>query len=967
MRNPSSYRTILFTLAAFLLTQFPYAGTPVFRRLTVADGLPSHTWAALAQDQRGFLWLGGMAGLFRYDGVEFIPVFTADGRPLPPVYSLCVSNAVPGTIYAGVENEGLYRIRGTSAAPFCEDSSFRESFPRSIIEVSPGLLWATTGSSLVRIENGKHQRIPLPFAGGTVSKIVTDASGAMYLLCGSEGLVQVMWNVAEQRWVVQARWKEIGAATPFADGIAAWDPSGVVVWIRSGTTVRRWMVKECAVPAQEMIVENDSTVWLGNVDGLHRISTVNGSITHNSVSVQDGLPERFVVPAMADRDGAVWFRTFSKGLLRTVHRSTRVIPCTPAPVVSNNAAMVAEGSGSLFASTTEGIMEIRHVYDRWEHSFRSPILPPQSGFPNGFAAGPRGMIAVKHWYGDIAVLMNARERTPFSIIDAHGFAPGAYRTVIAFDRAGRLWCAAERNGIAVYDVRKGTVTDPVITLTDPAFRTITAMCAMHDGTMWTADKQGHLSIVSLPVDGAPVIRRLPYFESRPTVQLRALTQDAGGSVWVGTKNHGVFLFDGTGATVIDSVMDASLMQLHALSPDGRGGILAATMEGIVHITRDGKQWNVETVVRQRSMFSCGLSGDSLLWGMGEGGAVLHRWRSETIHSSSLPVHITGVTVNGASVDTSNGLDLPYDRNNITVSFTGIRFDPEVRLSYRYRLLPSDTGWREIGTQRSVSFAALAPGRYTVEVLAASGSAETAIVPASVSFVLRPPWWRTWWFAAAVTALIALIVVLVVRIRLRRWQEVERLRQRIAADLHDEVGSTLSGISLLSGVAEAEVRSDPEAAAERVRGIGASARAMMESMSDIVWTIDPANDPLERFLLRFREYAAELFEAKQIRYEFHITGSGVTLPMDRRRHLYLLMKEAVTNIVRHAGASFVRITIAAEGRRLSVTIEDDGCGMEEQGVRTGNGIPNMRRRAEMMGAQLSLVTSKTKGTKILVIV
>ncbi|MDP4218416.1 MAG: 7TM diverse intracellular signaling domain-containing protein [Bacteroidota bacterium] len=194
--------------------------------------------------------------------------------------------------------------------------------------------------------------------------------------------------------------------------------------------------------------------------------------------------------------------------------------------------------------------------------------------------------------------------------------------------------------------------------------------------------------------------------------------------------------------------------------------------------------------------------------------------------------------------------------------------------------------------------------------------------------------------------------------------MQHIRNKIAQDLHDDIGSTLSSISILSGLALEERNSSH--ALETMNEIKDSSIMLMERMDDIVWSINPSNDSLENLLIRVKHFATTLFEAKELNYSIDIPDDihEVRLPTDYRQHIYLVLKEAINNLVKYANATKAEIRISFDTPTvLEVSVRDDGRGFDASGQSRGNGIPGMRRRAELMNAELTVQSAPGQGTLI----
>ena len=252
----------------------------------------------------------------------------------------------------------------------------------------------------------------------------------------------------------------------------------------------------------------------------------------------------------------------------------------------------------------------------------------------------------------------------------------------------------------------------------------------------------------------------------------------------------------------------------------------------------------------------------------------------------------------------------------------------------------------------------------------------------LSFGIASPVYRRWWFIVLIVAVVAALGVYAYRQRVRRSLEIERIRTRIAADLHDDIGASLSRMAILIEVVKQEGRQSGYLNGSGVRStqmlteIADSARDLVDSMSDIVWSIDPQRDELGQVVTRTRQFAADLFDAQAIEWQFIASAEleKTKLDPEQRRHMFLIFKEALNNIARHAGAKTVSMSLTIRGNQLLAEITDDGCGFTPQPAETavtvvpksrgGNGLGNMHARAAELGGKLTIDSAPGKGTRLI---
>jgi signal transduction histidine kinase len=306
--------------------------------------------------------------------------------------------------------------------------------------------------------------------------------------------------------------------------------------------------------------------------------------------------------------------------------------------------------------------------------------------------------------------------------------------------------------------------------------------------------------------------------------------------------------------------------------------------------------------------------------------------------------------------------LEYYENYISFQFAAIEFSSPEKIRYAYRLEGSDRDWVDAGDRRYADYTDLGPGKYTFHVRATNADGYVSEGKA-ISVIINPPFWKRWWFVMISVIVCASIIYSIHRYRLAQSLKVERLRNKIASDLHDEVGSSLTRISIYSEL----VQSGTEATQSKsyLKSISEMSREIVSTMSDIVWSIDNRNDSTGALILRMKDFATEVFQAKNIEMSFVVEGVDESRTLDPalKQNIYLIFKESVNNIVKHANAQHVSISLINRGNEFSMKIHDDGTGFPNNGNQKGNGLRNMHRRAQAINAIFSITTNS--GTTIAV--
>lgn len=295
---------------------------------------------------------------------------------------------------------------------------------------------------------------------------------------------------------------------------------------------------------------------------------------------------------------------------------------------------------------------------------------------------------------------------------------------------------------------------------------------------------------------------------------------------------------------------------------------------------------------------------------------------------------------------------PFNQHSVTIEFSLPDYSNPFNNLYSWKLEGLEEEWH-VYSANVASYTNLAPGTYTLRVKAANSQGLWS-QEKLMTLIIKPPFYKRWWFIGLCALLLISVAYYFIQLRISRIKERYRLRTKIAADLHDEIGSTLTSITILSNVSKQLFEKEPDKAKEMLQQIATQSKTVQQNMSDIVWAIRPDNEKLENLLVRMREYAAQTLEPLNITTEITIEENllNKTLPLAYRKEVLLLYKEAINNIAKHAGATAVNINIGRQAQFFVMTIKDNGQ-WKGNGTTSGTGLQSMLQRAKTMGGELNL--------------
>jgi signal transduction histidine kinase/ligand-binding sensor domain-containing protein len=553
------------------------------------------------------------------------------------------------------------------------------------------------------------------------------------------------------------------------------------------------------------------------------------------------------------------------------------------------------------------------------------------------------------------------ERDFYRFTQADGFPDGKSAACFAEDTHGELWFGFYEGGLVRFAngrFEQFTVNDGL-----PA-GVILDLLIDRQGRLWITSTNGGLGRVDDPGAPKPVFASFTTNKGLSSNNARTITEDRLGNIYVGTVRG------------IDQISPDTTRIRHYSINDGLAGDFVVDS----HCDHNGELWFATT------------NGLSRLTPVPEEEHLpITMWLGRVrIAGEKQPIPELG------AADVSAG-ELAAAQNNFQIDFFALDFHAGDTLRYQFMLEGADKDWSAPTEQRTVTYANLRPGTYRFLVRAVNGNGIQSARPAILSFTILPPLWLRWWFLALAILLILTVLYALYRYRLARLQEVnaalseakgaeeklgrsreerlaelQKVRTRIATDLHDDIGASLTQIAILSEVAQRNMQGNG-VSLEPLRSIASVSNQLVESMSDIVWAINPQKDHLQDLIQRMRRFASDLLLAKGISLDFQAPTYAADVPLgaNPRREVFLIFKESLANVVKHSNATRVSIDFLVSSDNLSLKISDNGRGFDADNMsnalftdqKGGHGILSMKKRAAEMQARFELNSEPGQGTTV----
>jgi ligand-binding sensor domain-containing protein len=294
-----------------------------------------------------------------------------------------------------------------------------------------------------------------------------------------------------------------------------------------------------------------------------------------------------------------------------------------------------------------------------------------------------------------------------------------------------------------------------------------------------------------------------------------------------------------------------------------------------------------------------------------------------------------------------------------IYFTGINYSNPQRVTYMYRIMENSKEWINIGVENFVPFIATSPGTYHLQVKAANEDGVWS-EPKELVLTFNPKWYQTWWFYLLIAITTAGIIYAFYRYRIRQIEKQHAIRKNIATDLHDDLGSTLNSVKVFTNLAISGVKQE-----ESLQQVKDNLTEATMSLRDMIWVLDDSLDTVDELVTRLKQFAFPITAASNM--EFVITaGSDVnsrTLTKEEKRNLFLICKEAINNSIKYSGAAHVTVNIVPAGKKIQITVADNGKGFDEATVKKGYGLKNMQYRAGQIKYRVVLNSMPNNGTQI----
>jgi len=892
--------------------------------LTAQNGLPTNSITALAEDASGRVWIGTDAGLVLWQNGRLASLNAAEDFKGRRITALLAGRR--GSMWIGVQGLGVFQFVNDKFSPLKSDSVnglLKDS--HCLLLDHLGRLWIGAGEDSVLCQDGNHwqrYRLPRHLIKSHVSTLAEESDGTVWIGSAEGGLLQ------------------------FKEGKVAAIPAG------SGLAGNQ---------IESLLTDGEGRLWVGTDAGLNYLRRKSLFTLSQGEGLGFGATQGLIEVA----PGIVWVGKPNDGLYRWDGKSfNRLFAAGLSPHDSKITSLLVTHDGFCWVATTNSLLLYK---DPIAADDEVKVIKPVQPDIISLAEDREGVLWTGTSGGKISLLREGGWLAQTNFLQTNAI------TAIVADTDGSMWIGTDGNGL--YRIKNGKVhhIGKGEGLASEAIRTL---CVDGQGRLWIGTAGEGLSrwangrmVNFTPQEGLPDI-------------ISQILEDNIGRLWLGTSRGIACVnkqsLDELAAGKINVLYPKIFGQAEGmLSEECTGGFCPAGLK-----SKSGLLWfstlKGVVVIDPRVQPLAPLAPNTVL---------------EDVLVDGVPdpmFHILSSEAAGRSGQPGNGapqletLRITPGKHRVEFRYTGLSFDAPNLIHFRYRLEGLDTDWVDAGTRRTAFYGYLPPGDYRFHIAACNSDGVWTDSEPGLELMVFRHFWQTWWFITLAGLSFMVSMVGSVRImekrkhhrRLKQLEQertLERERTRIAQDLHDEMGAKLCRISFLSEHARrGELPS--EELNDQITSISNASREVLHSLDEIVWAVNPQNDTLEHVASYIGQYAEDYFQMTGVQCELDIPTQLPPHPLSSqtRHHLFLATHEALTNILKHSGATRAMISMVSSNTTFEISISDNGKGFnvavieskaESPTTVSGDGLSNMRRRLADIGGHCQIESTSGRGTNI----
>ncbi len=960
------------------------------------DGLKNNYIICMNQDNNGYMWFGTRQGLFRYDGYNFKTFrnTSADSTVLISNSIQCIYSeknglwmgSMGGLSHVDINTQAIKNYYYNSLTVLC------------IFPENDSVFWVGTNNGLFQFnkKSFKWKRMPFTGTNASVNAICADNKGNLYFVitdyfcCYSRATGK--YKNIHPRLPYYPKIKGI-TCPAFARCVAGTDDN---LWITTWSggllryNTRTGAIKQWLHPTDDLhfvpykiildvLTDSSGNLWLANKEGgLTIFETAKNKFINYPVEWQsENKISAAVVSLFRDRSGILWIGTengifkydpHNTHLLRTdmmLKTDTGIAPAHISPL-----AMLKDNAGALWMGMYEGIYQ----FDEKKHILinycKALGVPPNAAVFN-ILQDKNGVV----WFTAKNLLVKISHSPGSGTYQPQVFQSQDIKssiTALYIDKEDRIWVGTAKNGIYRFDTASKRFLSFHYNDRGPRLQIneITSFYQLSKDTLLAGGISTGLLLLHTNTGKYEKVTWGNTTRIPSDVSVNAIC-GTGDNIWLATEYDGLWQTNIHFKKPSIFTVNDGLPSLNVtyLVNDKQGNLWLITNSGVAKLEISTSKITVfdkkDGILNLDELNSMRIDDKNNVF-IGSRGCLYSLTAAQILKNNQPPkVFITNLKIfdKDYSVQKSKPIELSYNQNYFSLDYVALNYTRSKFNRYAYKMDGLDKKWNDAGPRRYVSYANLDEGTYTFNVKASNNEGVWNNVPARLVLIIKPPFWHRWWFYLSVVFVVAVVIYTLYEYNINQLKIRLQMRDKIARDLHDEIGSTLSGINIFSKIALQQMHPG-QPGQELIEKISDRSKNTMDALSDIVWSINTRNDGMDNFLAKANEYLSVL-EVQDIGFDFTVDDdvNQLKIGMILKKELYLIFKEAICNASKYAACSFVQINLTHHKGTCMLSISDNGKGFNISNISSGNGIYNMEQRAKKMKADFNIQSEEGKGTTV----
>ena len=966
------------------------------KKYNTDNGIIDPTVRVISQDSLGRIWIGTAEGLSIYDGNNFTNFSKYNGLNKDVIN--CFFPINKNTMLVGTNDGGIV------------------VFKKYYLGID----------TVLKVINNKKY-----LAGNSISEIFKDSKNN-YWICTNSGISR--WRIDNDKIDVKNfsqqdlfGYKEINTAVEMKNGDVLFGTKKGLLKFSNGNFYKASITPYSSLEINLLFLDSKNELWISTSRGLYLFRDTNKILFKNTnkvfgqtvfdikedygkqlwISYTRGLlkynlsngqlnflnqfKDIFCTTMLKDKEGNIWVGNLD-GLTKIINNNFVLINNIHLTLGINNVCV--SPNNRIIITSFNGMFRVKNdrlipakINRKLKDKNIRPLLFQHDSIWAGSAKG-------------VFLLKNNQVLRYFPLINktdknfVYSLGKDSDNNILVGTDGGLVIISNEKVFSAKDDKNKGSIYSFKYLKNLPRHR-VSAILIDHNHNVWLGYWRNGIYV--LKHDGSK--NQINKVKELSGNKIRNLYEDSQQNIWICTRYSGVYKYDGNRFVHYTSRDGLGSNFVSAVIQDKYKNYWFGTAKGVAEF--DGKNWkrygasdgitssgilNIKSDKNDNLYFVChkGLylyKSDFAKYNMQmppkafiNKGQFLNDHMNKTLFANSTNITINSLLSNFRKNAFEKPYTLNYTQNSLQFEFSSNSFKNETKNKFQYMLEGFDKHWSTISVRRYVNYTHLPAGKYKLLVKTYNAQGVASLAPASLSFNILPPYWQRWWFITlsilVAISVISGITLLIYRYRISQVVKMERVRTRIATDLHDDLGTSLSRIAIFSQLAKREIKNSSSKIFDLLEKIETSSRGLIDSMDDIVWSINPDNDSLEDATLKLENFAIELLEAKDIDVLISAPKdtAKIELPLDIRRQFLLVFKEIINNTAKHSKASIVEIIIkpymnfnGQSKKGISVIVKDNGNGFDIKGKHDGNGLKNIEKRVASLNGTFDLSSSIGQGT------